>query len=253
MKIYYESKSETTNEILVLIERKINPRRFFSLLLYISRIYNEKFPSHWIGSVYHEINTSLGDDFYKKPDYMDRFIAVTYSVLGYMIQFYTIFFCKEVLYNNIINGKFISSISTGGLFGGGIEEFITPIATFFKRTTSTIEDFSSEMVSTVGDYTEFIVGESNMTIDKKVLKWVTNANVIDAEPDVIDFISNYISQPSIIDDLLNKKSRENVCKEIAELQNSMDSIFSDLKLLLPKNYFDSEIYMDKYLENAEKK
>jgi hypothetical protein len=82
---------------------------------------------------------------------------------------------------------------------------------------------------------------------------VTNVDLDNAEPDVIEFISNYISQQSIVDDLLNKKSRENVCKEIAELQNSIDGIFSDLKLLLPKNYFDSEIYMDKYLENAEKK
>lgn len=253
MKIYYESKSETTNEILVLIERKINPRRFFSLLLYISRIYNEKFPSHWIGSMYYEINLSLGDDFYKKPDYIDRFIAVTFSVLGYMIQNYTIFFCKDVLYNNIINGKFISSISNGELFGGGIEELINPITKFFRKTTSKLEDFTSEMVSKVGNYKEFIVGESNITIDKKVLKWVTNVDLDHAEPDVIDFISNYITQPSITDDLLNKKSRENVCKEIAELQNSIDGIFSDLKLLLPKNYFDSEIYMDKYLENAEKK
>jgi hypothetical protein len=252
-KIYYESKSETTNDILVLIKRKINPRRFFSLVLYISRIYNEKFPTHWIGSIYYEINLLLGDDFYKKADYIDRFIAVTYSVFEYMIQNYTIFFCEDVLYANIINGKFISSISNGGLFGGGIEEFINPIATFFKKTTSKIEDFSSEVVSKVGDYTEFIVGESNMTINKKVLKWVTNVDLDNAEPDVIEFISNYISQQSIVDDLLNKKSRENVCKEIAELQNSIDGIFSDLKLLLPKNYFDSEIYMEKYLENAEKK
>jgi hypothetical protein len=249
--LYYESKSETTNEILVLIKRKINPRRFFSLLLYISRIYNEKFPRHWIGSIYYEINLLLGNDFYKKTDYIDRFINVTYSVFEYMLQYYTIFFCEDVFYDNIINGKFISSIINGGLLGGGIDELIKPITDYLKKSTSRLENFSSELVSKVNNYTEFIVGESNVTIDKKVFKWVTNVDVVNAEPDVIEFISNYINQPSIKDDLLNKKSRENICNEISELQNSMDSIFSDLKLLLPNNYFNSELYMEKYLERAE--
>jgi len=252
MKIYYESKSETTNDILVLIKRKINPRRFFSLLLYISRIYNEKFPTHWLGSLYSEIDRLLGGvDFYKNPDYINEFIRSTYTIFEFMFNNYTIFFCSNVLYNNIINGKYISSISTKGLFGGGIDELIKPITDFFINSTTRLEDFSKELVTNVDNYSEFVLGESNTTIDKKILKWVTNVD--GAEPDIIEFISNYINQPSIKDDLLNKKSRENICNEISELQNSMDSIFSDLKLLLPNNYFNSELYMEKYLENAEKK
>jgi len=252
MKIYYESKSETTNDILVLIKRKINPRRFFSLLLYISRIYNEKFPTHWLGSLYSEIDRLLGGvDFYTKKDYINKFIRSTYTIFEFMFNNYTIFFCSNVLYNNIINGKYISSISTNGLFGGGIDELIKPITEFFIKSTSRLEDFSNELVTNVDNYSEFILGESNTTIDKKILKWVTNVD--GSEPDIIEFISNYINQPSIKDDLLNKKSRENICNEISELQNSMDSIFSDLKLLLPNNYFNSELYMEKYLEKAEKK
>ena len=50
----------------------------------------------------------------------------------------------------------------------------------------------------------------------------------------------------IHDDLLNIESRKNTCKEISDIQYNIDSILSDLKFLVQKNYFDTEIYMDKY-------
>ena len=240
---FYESKSDTTNEILVLLKRKINPRRFISLLLYISRIYYEKDPSHWLGTLYSIIRNILTLQYYLNDDNQKN-IDIIIKTFNVMFSNYNIYYSKD-FYNKTINGEYISLIKTGNLKGGGLSDLMKSFIGLNDNS-----DFSEDIKTNITDYTDFVTGKSNEPINKKVYKWVTCSSITN-EPDVIQFIDNYVDDDSINNDLLNMSSRKNICENIAEIQDKIDSVFSDLKLILPKNYFDSEKYMEKYLTKAE--
>jgi hypothetical protein len=237
---YYESKSETTNEILVLLKRKINPRRFISLLLYISRIYYKKDASHWLGTLYNVIQNKLTLQYYRNNNEKNIIIIIQLA-FTYMFSTYNVYYSKD-FYKKTIYGEYISSIKTGNLKGGGLNDLMNSVVGLNDKY-----DFTKDIQTNITHYTDFITGKSNDPINKKVYKWVTSSY----EPDVIQFIDNYVNDDSINNDLLNMGSRKNICKNIAEIQDKIDSVFSELKFILPKNYFDSEKYMKKYLEKAE--
>ena len=237
---YYETKSETTNEILVLVKRKINPRRFISLLLYTSRIYYEKDETHWLGTLYYVIIQLLSQHYYLIDDNI-RIIITIQTVLLYMFKKYNVYY-SQYFYDNTINGKYISS---GKQVGGGFDDWMNSISSIVNKKK--MYDFAGDIQKNITHYTEFITGKPNETIDKKIYKWVTCPFIDDyCEPDVTQFIYNYLNDDSINNDLLNIESREKICENIAEIQDKIDSVFSELKLILPKNYFDSETYMNKY-------
>jgi hypothetical protein len=242
VKVYYESKSETTNEILVLLKRKINPRRFISLLLYISRIYYEKDDSHWLGTSYNVIQNKLGLQYYLNERNEKNIIIIQLAFI-YMFSTYNVYYSKD-FYEKTINGEYISLIKTGNLKGGGLNDLMKSVIGLNDKY-----DFTKDIQKNITDYTEFVRGKSNEPINKKVEKWVTCSSIGNV-PDVIQFIDNYVNDNSINNDLLNVDSRKNICENIAEIQDKIDSVFSELKLILPKNYFDSEKYMDNYLIKA---
>ena len=241
---FYESKSDTTNEILVLLKRKINPRRFISLLLYISRIYYEKDPSHWLGTLYSIIRNILTLQYYLNDDNQKN-IDIIIKTFNVMFSNYNIYYSKD-FYNKTINGEYISLIKTGNLKGGGLSDLMKSFIGLNDNS-----DFSEDIKTNITDYTDFVTGKSNEPINKKVYKWVTCSSITN-EPDVIQFIDNYVDDDSINNDLLNMSSRKNICENIAEIQDKIDSVFSELKFILPKNYFDSEKYMENYLKKANK-
>ena len=241
---YYESKSETTNEILVLLKRKINPRRFISLLLYISRIYYEKDASHWLGTLYNVIQNKLTLQYYLN-DSNEKNIIIIQLALIYMFSTYNVYYSKN-FYKKTINGEYISLLKTGNLKGGGLNDLMNSVVGLNDKY-----DFTEDIQKNITHYTDFVTGKSKEPINKKVYKWVTCPFIDKCEPDVIQFIDNYVKDDSINNDLLNMDSRKNICDNIAEIQDKIDSVFSELKFILPKNYFDSETYMNQYLKKAE--
>jgi hypothetical protein len=152
------------------------------------------------------------------------------------------YYTKE-FYNDLINGRLIKQEMIGG---SGITDFISSL---FTRPS--IPDIKETIDEDIKYYKQKILSyRNNISIDKKVLKWVTCPET-STLPDVIQFIENYINGDSINDDLLNVESRKNTCKEISDIQYNIDSILSDLKFLVQKNYFDTETYMDKYQNEVE--
>jgi hypothetical protein len=240
---YYESKSETTNEILVLLKRKINPRRFISLLLYISRIYYEKDASHWLGTLYNVIQNKLTLQYYLN-NRNEKNIIIIQLALIYMFSTYNVYYSKD-FYKKTINGEYISLIKTGNLNGGGLNDLMNSVVGLNDKY-----DFTEDIQKNITHYTDFVTGKSKEPINKKVYKWVT-CPIDNCEPDVIQFIDNYVKDDSINNDLLNMDSRKNICENIGEIQDKIDSVFSELKFILPKNYFDSDKYMENYLKKAE--
>ena len=158
-----------------------------------------------------------------------------------MFDKYKVYY-SENFYNNTINGENIFSEKQSG---GGLDDWMNSISSIVNKKD--MYDFAGDIQKNIKPYTDFIMGKSNENINKKVKKWVTCPFInVDCEPDVIQFIDNYLNDDSINSDLLNMKSREKICENIAEIQDKIDSVFSELKLILPKNYFDSETYMNKY-------
>jgi hypothetical protein len=159
-----------------------------------------------------------------------------------MFDKYDVYYSKKC-YNNTIHGEYISSEKQSG--GGGLDDWMNSISSIVNKKD--MYDFAGDIQKKITPYTDFIVGKSNENINKKIYKWVTCPFIDGCEPDVTQFIYNYLNDDSINSDLLNMKSREKICENIAEIQDKIDSVFSELKLILPKNYFDSETYMNKYL------
>ena len=225
----YTAESITTNDILILNKRKIVPRRFISLLLYISKTNDEY---NYIAKAVNEMAT------YKEYDYnYENYIKIIEGVLTFVFQNSNMYYTKE-FYDDLINGRLIKQEMIGG---SGITDFISSLL-----MSASIPDIKKTIDEDINYYKQKILSyRNNISIDKKVLKWVTCPEKSN-NPDVIQFIENYINGDSIHDDLLNIESRKNTCKEISDIQYNIDSILSDLKFLVQKNYFDTEIYMDKY-------
>jgi hypothetical protein len=162
-----------------------------------------------------------------------------------MFSTFNVYYSKD-FYEKTINGEYISLIKTGNLKGGGLNDLMKSVIGLNDKY-----DFTKDIQKNITDYSDFVTGKSNEPINKKVYKWVTCPFIDNCEPDVIQFIDNYVKDDSINNDLLNMDSRKNICENIGEIQDKIDSVFSELKFILPKNYFDSDKYMEKYLEKAE--
>ena len=234
----YTAESITTNDILILNKRKIVPRRFISLLLYISRNNDE------YNYIYKAINKMAS---YKEYDYnYENYIKMIEGVLTFVFQNSNMYYTKE-FYNDLINGRLIQQEMMGG---SGITDFFSNL--FTRPASVTIDDIKDTINNDINYYKEKISAyQNNISIDKKVLKWVTCPETTN-QPDVIQFIEQYINGVSIHDDLLNDDSKKNTCKEISDMQYKIDGILSDLKFLVQKNYFDKEEYMDNYIKKVEK-
>ena len=193
---------------------------------------------------YNYIAKALEKIYGKEYDYnYENYIKIIEGVLTFVFENSNMYYTKE-FYNDLINGRLIKQEMMGG---SGISDFVSSLF-----TRASIPDIKETIDEDINYYKEKILSyRNNISIDKKVLKWVTcpeNSN----EPDVIQFIENYINGDSIHDDLLNLDSRKNTCKEISDIQYNIGSILSDLKFLVQNNYFDTETYMDQYKKEVEK-
>ena len=81
-------------------------------------------------------------------------------------------------------------------------------------------------------------------------------------PDVVQFISEYLNNKSGTD-LVSIKNKEQICKNISLLKNTIEKNISEIKYILPKTFFDDETFMttfskkinepDKNTDEADKK
>ena len=176
----------------------------------------------------------------------ENYIKMIEGVLTFVFQNSNMYYTKE-FYNDLINGRLIQQEMMGG---SGITDFFSNL--FTRPASVTIDDIKDTINNDINYYKEKISAyQNNISIDKKVLKWVTCPETTN-QPDVIQFIEQYINGVSIHDDLLNDDSKKNTCKEISDMQYKIDGILSDLKFLVQKNYFDKEEYMDNYIKKVEK-
>jgi glycosyltransferase involved in cell wall biosynthesis len=114
----YTAESITTNDILILTKRKIVPRRFISLLLYISKTNDEY---NYIAKAVNEMTR------YKEYDYnYENYIKIIEGVLTFVFQNSNMYYTKE-FYNDLINGRLIKQEMIGG---SGITDFISSLFNF---------------------------------------------------------------------------------------------------------------------------
>jgi len=147
---------------------------------------------------------------------------------------------------------------------------------YFKKDK---EDYTSEPVRDKEDYTSEPVNitdfeEKNFSltadvIKNRVKKWITgplydipdwmpniDANDINTlnnqivYPDVIQFIGEYLNNKSE-KDLVTIKNKEQICKNITSLKNTIEKNTSEIKYILPKTFFDDEYFMTKYYRKLE--
>ena len=69
---------------------------------------------------------------------------------------------------------------------------------------------------------------------------VMNGNIVC--PDVVQFISEYLNNKSGTD-LVSVKNKEQICKNISLLKNTIEKNTSEIKYILPKTFFDDEQFM----------
>jgi hypothetical protein len=124
----------------------------------------------------------------------------------------------------------------------------------YKNTLIDITGFEEKNFSLTAD-----------VIENRVKKWITgpiyeipswaNSNIARGDlnfinntfvsPDVIQFISEYLNNKSGTD-LVSIKNKEQICKNISLIKNTIEKNTSEIKYILPKTFFDDEIFMTKY-------
>jgi hypothetical protein len=148
----------------------------------------------------------------------------------------------------------------------------------------TYDKVSKDVVSNVMDYLNFqkepdytntpidVIGfeEKNFSLTADVLqnrvkKWITGpiyempswatSNIARNDlneinntfvcPDVIQFISEYLNNKSGTD-LVSIKNKEQICKNISLIKDTIEKNTSEIKYILPKTFFDDETFMTKY-------
>ena len=128
------------------------------------------------------------------------------------------------------------------------------------------EDYTSESVN-ITDFEEKNFSLTGGVIKNRVKQWITGPiyNIpdwmpeIDANdinkfnekivyPDVIQFIGEYLNNKSGTD-LISIKNKEQICKNISSLKNTIEKNTSQIKYILPKTFFDDEYFMTKYLKS----
>jgi hypothetical protein len=130
------------------------------------------------------------------------------------------------------------------------------------------EDYTTEPVN----ITNFENKNFSLTADviqNRVKKWITgpiydipdwmpyidvnNINKVNNKivcPDVIQFIGEYLNNNSETD-LISIKNKEQICKNISSLKDTIEKNTSQIKYILPKTFFDDEYFMTKYLKRLD--
>ena len=129
------------------------------------------------------------------------------------------------------------------------------------------EDYKSESVN-ITDFEEKNFSLTTVVIENRVKQWITgpiynipdwmpnidnvnDINIVNEKivcPDVIQFIGEYLNNKSGTD-LISIKNKEQICKNISSLKNTIEKNTSQIKYILPKTFFDDEYFMTKYLKS----
>lgn len=272
--------------------RGIIPRRFFSLVIYISRLYNEssivdkkldnlKFV--YLEIMDHFINYNQNYDLL----ILNNNIITTFDKWFQFIHKYLSYDVIKEEHEDIINGKIISKLNSLDVVKNArtqikkskkeiMDSINDNLKTIKKISTDaianpqqTINDGMKSMKQTISglfkseesneDQIEKIGGfdiESSFLtetfIQNRVQRWVSGPKISDGiyYPTIIQFVDDYVNDDHDID-LISYKNKEKVCKEISELKNIIEENTKNIKYLLPKTFFDSEPFMEKYKEELE--
>jgi hypothetical protein len=273
--------------------RGIIPRRFFCLIIYISRLYNEssivdknldnlKFLyfeifDHFINYNQNydllQLNNNIITSFDKWFQFIHKYLSYNDITKQYedirngkiISKLNSLDVVKnarkqikkskkEIMDNINDNLKTIKKISTDAIanpqqtINDGMESMKQTISGLFKS-----EESNEDQVEAVGgfDFENSFLTET--FIQNRLQRWVTGPkNTLDIYyPTIIQFVDDYVNDDHDID-LISYKNKEKVCKEISELKNTIEENTKNIKYLLPKTFFDSETFMEKYNEEVEK-
>jgi len=155
--------------------------------------------------------------------------------------------------------------------------------TYDKLSTNVMNYFNKEpdYTNTPINITDFEEKNFSLTADvlkNRVKKWITGPiydvpywlsieniqikpnylNVFNDKivyPDVIQFISEYLNNKTGTD-LVSIKNKEQICKNISSLKNTIEKNTSEIQYILPKTFFDDETFMttfSKKIDETDKK
>lgn len=272
--------------------RGIIPRRFFSLVIYISRLYNES-------SI---VDTKLDNLKFVYLEIMDHFInynqnydllilnnniIITFDKWFQFIHKYLSYDVIKEEHEDIINGKIISKLNSLDVVKNArtqIKKSKKEIMDSINDNLKTIKKLSTDAIAnpqqTINNSMEsikqtlsglfkseesnedqieklggFDIESSFLTetfIQNRVQRWVSGPKISDGiyYPTIIQFVDDYVNDDHDID-LISYKNKEKICKEISELKNIIEENTKNIKYLLPKTFFDSEPFMEKYKEELE--
>ena len=119
-------------------------------------------------------------------------------------------------------------------------------------------DYTNESLN-ITDFEEKNFSLTSDVIKNRAKKWITgpiyykycktngdiNNDKINICPDVIQFISEYLNNKSG-SDLISIKNKEQICKNISSIKNTIEKNTTEIKYILPKTFFDDEQFMTKY-------
>jgi len=142
--------------------------------------------------------------------------------------------------------------------------------TYDKISTNVMDYFHKEpdYTNTPINITDFEEKNFSLTADvlkNRVKKWITGPiydipdwllinntqigpnylNVLNNKivyPDIVQFISEYLNNKTGTD-LVSIKNKEQICKNISLLKNTIEKNTSDIQYILPKTFFDDESFM----------
>lgn len=136
--------------------------------------------------------------------------------------------------------------------------------TYNKISTNVMDYFNKEPDYTneslnITDFEEKNFSLTSDVIKNRAKKWITgpiyynycktNGDIKDDKinicPDVIQFISEYLNNKSS-SDLISIKNKEQICKNISSIKNTIEKNTTEIKYILPKTFFDDEQFMTKY-------
>jgi hypothetical protein len=272
--------------------RGIIPRRFFSLIIYISRLYNESSivdeKLENLKFLYLEVlDHFVNYDIHKNLLVLNNNIIISFDKWFQLIHInFSYRFIKEQ-YEDIKDGKIISKLNSLDVVKKArnqIKKSKRDIMDNINNNFKTIKKLSTDAIAnpqkTVNDSMKSIketisglfkseesnedqienVGgfdfESNFLtetiIQNRLQRWVSGPkNTLGIYyPTIIQFVDDYVNDDHDID-LISYKNKEKVCKEISELKNTIEEHIKDIKYLLPKTFFDSDSFMEKYKEEVE--
>ena len=145
--------------------------------------------------------------------------------------------------------------------------------TYDKLSTNVMDYFNKEpdYTNTPINITDFEEKNFSLTADvlqNRVKKWITGPiydvpywlliqdpqiqpiylNIFNDKivyPDVIQFISEYLNNKTGTD-LVSIKNKEQICKNISSLKNTIEKNTSEIQYILPKTFFDDETFMETF-------